>query len=447
MRMNVLLVMVDSLRADRCWGEERRCLTPFLDDLRRSSTVFTRAFSTASMTTICTASLLTGTYPFVHGIRSLAGRRLRPDLPTLAEAFRAGGYYTWAEVTGPLLAMTGLDRGFDEYGYREYTQWLDTSFGEGLIAKLRGNLPAPWFGFLHLWEIHYPRRVAAKYNRPHYGQNSYERAVSSLDHQLKRLLEALPPAGNTAVILTGDHGEYLSPSKGGEFVAGLKGPTAWLKRRVPGVKKLKRRVMKSLFKTLDRLDQGNGDFSRAWFGHGFHVYEPLVHVPLLMYGPGLFPGGLEISRPVSHIDIFPTLVSALNLPRPSRLPLNGMDLMPVVREPVRHADDRGIYLEASGERSRARPEQWLTALRTARYKYVRGLHNETLPEELYDLDHDPGERENLAGLLPELVGTMRARLSELMQSAPLPQFEAETAYSPAELAQLQGRLRELGYMD
>src|SRR5919108_80356 len=119
MRPNILLIMVDSLRADRCWGNERQCRTPVLDDVRRQATVFTNAFSTASMTTICTAGILTGTYPFVHGIRSLAGGRLRPDLPTLAEAFQASGYHTWAEVTGPLESMTGLDRGFDDYRYRE----------------------------------------------------------------------------------------------------------------------------------------------------------------------------------------------------------------------------------------------------------------------------------------------------------------------------------------
>ena len=78
MNPDVLLVVVDSLRADRISNGDRDCRTPNLDEFRRSATTFTNAFSVASITTVCTASILTGSYPFVHGMHSLAGRRLRP---------------------------------------------------------------------------------------------------------------------------------------------------------------------------------------------------------------------------------------------------------------------------------------------------------------------------------------------------------------------------------
>lgn len=93
MKQNVLLLMVDAMRADRAFGARRECLTPVLDSLMARSTRFPHAFSTASVTTCCTASIMTATYPFSHGIRSLGDHRLRSDLPTMAEAFRAGGFF------------------------------------------------------------------------------------------------------------------------------------------------------------------------------------------------------------------------------------------------------------------------------------------------------------------------------------------------------------------
>ena len=73
----------------------------------------TQAVSSASSTTPCVASLLTGTYSFVHGIRSIFGLKLNPTVPTLVETLRTAGYHTVAEVSGPLFPETGLDRGFD----------------------------------------------------------------------------------------------------------------------------------------------------------------------------------------------------------------------------------------------------------------------------------------------------------------------------------------------
>jgi arylsulfatase A-like enzyme len=438
------MVVVDSLRADRLWGGERTCRTPNLDDFRQSATAFTSAYSVASMTTPCTTSILTGTYPFVHGIHSLAGRRLGPELPTVPELFKACGFHTWAEMTGPLEAVTGLDRGFDGYRCREYTEWLDTQFGDELVSRLRSDRGRPWFGYLHLWEAHYPRRVTSRYRRPFYGRTLYDRAVSSLDEQLGRVLDAVPD--DTVVVLTADHGEYLAESRKNEFVTRLKGPTAWLKRHVPGVKKLKRRVMPLLFRGMRGTAPTDTEAYRAWLGHGFHVYESLVHVPLLLRGPGILPAGAEISSLVSHVDLLPTLASALELEGGNPAQPAGLDLTRVLGNGGTTARS-AIYLQASGARRMNRPEHWLAGLRTDRHKYVRGMFNGDLPEELYDLESDPGERENLAGKLPGVAAELGERLDELMQTGAPAQAGKETAYTPEEQALLERRLQDLGYLD
>lgn len=442
MRPDVLILVVDSLRADRVWGSERGCRTPYLDELRASGTTFKKAFSVASMTTICTASILTGRYPFAHGVHSLAGRRLRSDLPTLAELFRANGYRTWAEMTGPLEALTGLDRGFDEYRYRPYTEWLDTAFGDRLVSALRSS-PRPWLGYVHLWEVHYPRHVTRQYNRSSYGELLYDRAVSSLDGRLGRLFDAV--AADTLVLVTSDHGEYLPQTTRDELVTRLKRPAAWLKRRVPAVKRLRRRLMPLLFRGMRSGKPMDTEAYRAWLGHGFHVYDPLVHVPLVVRAPGLFPDGAEVDSLVSHIDILPTLASALELGgAPPKL--SGLDLTSGLRNGGALGRD-ALYLQASGARRMSRPEQWLAGLRTDKYKYARGMHSDELPEELYDLESDPDERVNVAADRPEVAAGLRTRLDGLMQEETVSEPVEETAYTPEEQELLESRLRDLGYLD
>jgi len=432
-------VFVDTLRGDHVLGTNRDTSTPTIDALARRSTVFTRAFATASTTTMSAASTLTGTYPYVHGVRLLAGQRLPAGIPTLAEAFRASGYHTWAEVTGPLVAASGLNRGFDEYHYREHTDWLDTEFGDDLRARLRDSTLVPWFGFLHLWEIHNPRRVTRAFRDAQYGSTVYARAVSSLDHQLGLLFEVLPP--DTAVVLTADHGEYLANSAGVHALARMKGPTARLKRAVPSVRRLRRPLRRAFWAILGR-GETREHMHRAWLGHGFHVFDQLTHVPIMFSGvPGL-PAGVERADVVSHVDIVPTLIAAFAL-RGDTSAVNGIDLRR--SEPASPADDRAVYMEASGARLRNRPELWLRGLRTSRYKYARGLTNDEIGPELFDLETDPDESRNIAAEEPEVATALDARLRAFEPSRPA-EGPAE-GYSADEMAEVEERLRDLGYLD
>jgi arylsulfatase A-like enzyme len=453
-RPNLLFLLIDAFRADRFTGGDRTCATPVLDDLQTRSTVFTNAFSTASTTPICMASIFTGTYPFVHGIRTLPGRPLRHDLPTLAEAFRERGYHTWAEVTGPLDPVTGLNRGFEDYRLRDHTEWLDTGFGDHLTAKMASDLPVPWFGFVHLWELHSPRRITPGFDSDRFGRGSYDRAVSSLDAQLGRVLEALP--ANTAIVLTADHGEYVSHS-GEHTVARLKRSFKWLKRRVPGAKRL-RRFTPLVIRSIDRLSPRK-DVYLNWLGHSAHIYDQVVHVPLLMHADGLFSRDAELRELVSHVDIFPTLASAFELSPPSPLS-SGVDLMATVREAQHSSNGRAVYMEACGSPSWKRggpdaafagaggrkmphAEGRLVGLRTDHYKYVRGLAGE---EELYDLATDPSEHENAIERLPDVADQLQRLLTQIVES-PVPEPSTEAAYSVEEQAQLERRLRDLGYLE
>lgn len=94
-----------------------------------------------------------------------------------------------------------------------------------------------------------------------------------------------------------------------------------------------------------------------------------------------------------------------------------------------------------------RPDQWLAGLRTGRYKYVRGMFNDGLPEELYDLEHDSHELENVVAKFPDVATEMRTRLTRLLTTGEPSTAMEETAYTAEEQEVLEQRLRDLGYLE
>lgn len=370
-----------------------------------------QAIASASSTTPCVACLLTGTYSFVHGLRSIFGLKLNPTVPSLVETLRAYGYHTYAEVSGPLFPETGLDRGFEVYHFREGSAYLSTGWGADLRHHLRtAEFKAPWFLFLHLWELHHHRHILPEFRSRAYGRNRYERALSSLDSQLATFVAALPP--NTLVVLHGDHGEHVVQTDFGYRLYRL-----W--RDVLGRATAKRE------------------------GHEIDVSEDLIRVPLvltLLNGENsLLRAGKKVSQLVRQVDVLPTILDLLNVPVPD--PLHGQSLLPALQH------DTPLHLEAYLEaflRVRSDPRDRRVGWRTAEWKYVYAPQNPRLSQELYHLSEDPWERRNLASRRPEIAADLRTRIESLQHGplAPNPGL----AMSDAEKTSLEKRLTELGYL-
>jgi arylsulfatase A-like enzyme len=350
----------------------------------------------------------------VHGIRTLYGYKLNAGCVTLPEVLQKHGYHTYGLVTGPLSPLTGLDRGFEEYEYRTESVYLSDGWGEGLRRKLReGRFRAPWFIFLHLWEIHRPRQVRESCNSKRFGSDPYERAVSSLDIELKRLLELL--GDDTLIVIHGDHGENREAVR-----QSLLYPFYRLKRRF--------------------AHSVNPRFYKI--GHGFHVYDFLIRVPLLFLGPSIFPAAKIVPDQVRQIDIFPTLVEALGLEMPS--PVHGRSLMPLLSD--RSLPEIPAHVAAAGGHLQG-PANWRVGIRTAAWKYVFTPQNPEIPEELYHLQADPQEWRNLAKSHRPMAQELREQLLELLSGT----FYLTGAAADAEMSQdeketMEERLKQLGYL-
>jgi arylsulfatase A-like enzyme len=411
-RPNILVLLIDCLRADAVIGHRRGAQTPTLDRLVRSGFAFTQTVASASSTTPCVASLLTGVYSFVHGVRSIFGLKLNPNVHSLVEIFREHDYHTYAEVSGPLFPETALDRGFDSYQFREAAAYLSSSWGADLRQRLQsGAFAPPWFLFLHLWELHHHRHILPMFESRNYGRNRYERALSSLDSELAMLIEVLPQ--DTIVVLHGDHGERV----------------------------VKTDVQYRLYRLIrDVL----GRKTRKREGHEMDVYEELIRVPLVftplnnIKGLPLRSGGRD-PQLVRQIDTLATLLDLIGASLPENI--HGQSLKPALFHGER------LHLEAYLEaflRIRSDPRDRRVGWRTEEWKYIYAPQNANLPEELYFLPDDPRERNNLAMRRPDMALTLRSRIEALQQGSIAP--NPGTIMSDEEKTAIEKRLTDLGYM-
>lgn len=415
MRRNLFFILIDCLRADLCYGERGSAKTPVFSRLRQQGTSFNQAIAVATFTTPSVGSIMTGLYPFAHGIRSLSGHKLAPRCVTLAEILRQEGYQTHALATGPLLPETGLNRGFEAYHHRRgkehlYTGWrsqLDTELDR--LARQREG----WFLFLHLWEIHAPRHLSPTFNRAEFGKTRYERALSSLDHELERILKRIDLA-QTVVVLHGDHGERYERS---------------IAERT--IRKLKRHL----------LGWGAG---RGWYklGHGYHVYDFLVRVPLIFMGQGLFPAGTQIGAQVRQIDIMPTILDAMGIPLDHSVKIHGRSLLPLING--RQMEELPALIEACGL-GNPDPRERLIGIRVPPWKYVFAPANPKIPAELYHLGEDPQETNNLVNQHPAIAEELRAAIAATQSG--LGEEETSAPMTREEQEKVEERLRELGYID
>ncbi len=394
---NVLLVTIDTLRADALGSDGGQARTPALDRLATDGVRFSFAHAQAVLTLPSHASILTGEYPFQHGVRENSGYRLAEGTPTLATILKKDGYATGAFVSAfPVHSRFGLSQGFDVYDdwfgetraptdfvMPERAATATVSLARSWIGARERENGTPWFAWVHVFDPHAPYAPPPPFDREYAGRPYYGE-VAAADAALAPLFDQVRQSSRpTLVVVTGDHGEAL------------------------------------------------GDHREAT--HGLFAYESTLRIPLIIAELGAGrpdPAHGEVSDvPVRHVDVLPTVLDAVGRRAPDGLP--GRTLLPAVERRA-GAPPRPSYFEAM---SAMLNRGWapLTGVLVGREKYVE------LPiPELYDLSRDPGERTNLAGADADRTRVLETALRGFHASLP-GQRRAEDPEAIAEL-------RALGYV-
>jgi choline-sulfatase len=374
---NVLLITVDTFRADRVGSN-----TPTLASLARDGIRFDAADSPVPLTLPAHASLMSGLLPLHHGMRNNGIGVFPASHPTLATAFRGSNYRTGAFVGSFILDHRfGLDRGFERYDDEIVRNVTDSSgtfeaerrgaeVADRALAWLRQNDARPFFAWVHLYDAHAPYAPPPPYPQ------TYDGEVAYVDAQIARLLAAVDRA-STIIIVVGDHGEAL-----GE----------------------------------------HGELT-----HGLLLYEPTLHVPMIIAAPSLAPRAIRTA--VSTVDLAPTVASLAGVAFPQ--PLDGRDLAADLRN-GREPQSAPMYAETQYPATFGWSE--LSALREASTKLIAAPS-----AELYDLQRDPGETVNILTNQRRAYRHLSTRLDQLRATA--------VASSPSTVdAETRAKLASLGYV-
>lgn len=403
--MKVLFIDIDTLRADHlgCYGYARNT-SPHVDGLARDGVLFEKLLCVGVPTHPSHATLYTGRHPISHGIVSHGGAAdLSPSIPVLPELLQARGMATCA-IDNLFTMKPWFARGYEFYidpSFRHRARLMVTGdeINHRAIPWLRAHAGEDFFLFVHYWEPHTPYLPPLRYRGLFYEGDPADpsnTSLSGLSHQplgdhwrdtwfpklapnvtdaafvsamydseiryaddcvaeLLAALEETGVAGETLVILTGDHGESLTEH--------------------------------------DILFEHHG------------LYEPTVHVPLIVRWPaGGAVGGRREAGIVQHADFLPTLLEAVGGDLPQGV--DGHSFLAALQGAPLPSEERAVVSEECTWQAK-----W--SLRAGGHKLILArepdLHGMPM-RELYNLEADPGETRNLAEEEPALAHEMEQAL-------------------------------------
>jgi arylsulfatase A-like enzyme/Flp pilus assembly protein TadD len=392
----VLLVTIDTCRADRlgCYGGG--VSTPAIDGLAADGTLFLQAGATAPITLPSHLSILTGLYPDRHTVRDNGEGPLPDEAETLAETLHDAGWTTGAFVSAaPLHGSFGVGQGFDRYddafltvpeggtvmSRLDHDQRIATDVTTLALDWIRGAAAgdAPYFAWVHYFDPHSPYTPPAEFATGD-PLADYGGEIAYVDSEIARLLAAV--GDGALVVVVADHGESLG--------------------------------------------------EHEELTHGFFTYESALHVPWVLRGPGV-PHARRVETPVSLVGVTPTILDLLDVAGPAGLDGTSARALFAADAPD---DAAPVYAEALFPRLHF---GWAAtrSVREGKWKLIDA------PEpELYDLAADPDELRNLAADHPDRVDALRADLLEhANRGGALPVADAG-GIDPA----MKERLEGLGYL-
>lgn len=444
MHHNVIFLEIDSFRADRFSGTEKSSKTPTIDKLFKNGTYFSHAVSSADGTILSLNTLFTGLFSHETGNRAI---KLSLQFPNFLQELQKNGYHIYGLTPNlssfqPLIDL--FENDFSTYNGDVPADHLFTNVGSRLKKILSDKKDQPWFCYAHIMDLHWPLTVPEKFNKKEFGDDKYDRIVSSIDYWLKQFLENID-LKNTFLIISADHGCVI-PFDGKDITdfepdlnLGLKigkkiMPT---KMHIFGAKffvKFRDTIRK---KRLDDANKGlsNYEIRSRYPNFYMSLYDELLRIPFLITGPGIT--SKKITRPIRTIDIFPTLFDILKLSFPSKI--QGKSFFNLFTQDDKNPDPCFIHTIPY-----EKPSKYdRVGIRTPNFKYFRNAKNKNEDVHLYDLINDPLENKNIANYENTKVMQMEDILSSITSFTT--NIEKENIDEEEE-QKIRDELKKLGYL-
>jgi len=416
---NVVFIVLDTLRADRIEAKRNGVpLMPYLAGWAKESVVFSNASSPCTWTRPSMASIVTSTYVDTHQVyfmgdprkmSSLESDALPDSLETMASYMKKAGYVTAGiHSNSNVDESLGFGRGFDRY---EYLINKPDNLITDRALEYAEMLPEPFFFYVHYMAPHAPYEPAKKYRELLGWPSDPAAACAALGVNPAELDLAL----NFMKYLIHWYDFKANPA--------LQSPPRLSPATQEAVKTLYDAEIRFLDDQLARLlaflrakypntyfviiaDHGESFWEHDYLSHGLPLYKEEAQVPFMIWGPGIEPG--VVSHNVEVLDVLPTLAGLLALePNPA---WQGTSLLaeckPASPEARKGQGHRPVYSRTKGPWSGLNTDREM--VKRGPLKLIRNLRNGAV--ELYDLERDPGEKNNLAEQQPDTVKELESLL-------------------------------------
>ena len=425
---DVVLIVADSMAAAHTsLHGYSRPTTPGLAALARRGVTFDSASSQTSWTLSSMVTLFTGLAQEVHGVLR-AEERLDDSRWRLAATLKQRGYRTAAYIqNGVIRRETGLDIGFDTFEVRPASEDFERCLTD-LEAELKRDDGAPRFFYVHLLPPHMPytpgEPYESRFNRET-GAPEVEGSIVDVAIAMRDRLGPETAFTRRLVDLYDAHINYAD---------------ALVTRIVQAVEAGRGLTNTCLVVTADH---GEAFMQHGATGHNLHVYQEMVHVPLIIVAEGaslpwLQPGS-RFEPPVAHFDVAPTICHLLDIPGPPRA--DGRAVFSRANASV--LQERTLAFSSRYPRLEA-PQNMQRAVRQGHWKLIVNERTEGTSHALYDLVADPGEQRDVAEQHPDRVAALVTALEQTLDSQ---RARASIAQRLELDAGARDMLRSLGYAD
>ena len=454
MKPNIVLLIIDSFRADKFFDDKSTTKKPNIDHLIQNGTYFSQAISSADATILSWSGLYTGKHPFKTGIRSSRFNRLDKSTLTIFDHLKKFDYSFYSFI--PTFSETiGLFPNFENKNYLyDFTERLDSGLGKKILSLFSSlSINQPWFLNIHLMDLHFPLVVPSSFNNETFGFSKYEQIISSVDQWLGEFIKKID-FENTILIITADHGTYIKKIKKNSKIIDFEdnGEKEVLQKRftkhTPEIlKPLKKKIFfametkKKLSKlqNISKYDLKPHEKRALMSGHFSqdHVlFDDIMHVPLLFIGKNVSKEKI-FSKQVSLIDILPTICYLADIDF-DYSNCDGKNLFPLKNEEV--FQEVPTYIESNPMIDMRSND--VIGIRTSNFKYFRDKDSKEKRVHLYDLSKDPLEENNCASENRIKVSEMEEILQNILKNSKKVEYNEDDLSSN----EIENELRKMGYV-
>jgi arylsulfatase A-like enzyme len=295
-RPNIILVIIDTLRADHlgCYGYERNT-SPNLDSLAENGMRWSRFQAQAPWTLPSTASIFTGLSPRHHGTyrRTDADHGLHAEVPTIPVLFTEAGYETFGIFNVVLLnPQHGFDRGFETYSCDDFGVYRAAETVDEFLSWLGGRQDErPYMAIIHIFDVHQPYDPPSPFDTMFFADDTLETVGWEIT----------------------EDGRIAHPERLRHYLSRYDGGIAWVDSQLGRLfLDLRRTGQADSTIIMVTADHGEEFLEWGWVGHGGNLYQEMLHVPLIISGPGI-ESGVTKDTPCGQFDILPTMLDICSI--------------------------------------------------------------------------------------------------------------------------------------